>query len=50
MPVIIKVNMTAKEITTVENPDYKLLGGRALRAGGHHHQEREMGDDGLHDQ
>ena len=27
MPVIIKVNMTAKEITTVENPDYKLLVG-----------------------
>ena len=32
MPVIVKVNMTAKEITTVENPDYKLLGGRALSA------------------
>jgi len=32
MPVIIKVNMTIKEITTVENPDYRLLGGRALSA------------------
>jgi aldehyde:ferredoxin oxidoreductase len=32
MPVIIKVNMTTKEITTVENPDYRLLGGRALSA------------------
>jgi len=32
MPVIVKVNMTAKEIATVENPDYKLLGGRALSA------------------
>ena len=32
MPVIIKVNMTTKEITTIENPDYRLLGGRALSA------------------
>jgi aldehyde:ferredoxin oxidoreductase len=32
MPVIIKVNMTTKEISTVEKPEYKLLGGRALSA------------------
>jgi aldehyde:ferredoxin oxidoreductase len=32
MPAIIKVNMTTKEIATVENPDYRLLGGRALSA------------------
>ncbi len=32
MPVIIKVNMTTKEMTTVEKPEYKLLGGRALSA------------------
>jgi aldehyde:ferredoxin oxidoreductase len=32
MSVIIKVNMTTKEITTVEKPEYKLLGGRALSA------------------
>ena len=32
MSVIIKVNMSTKEITKVENPDYRLLGGRALSA------------------
>jgi aldehyde:ferredoxin oxidoreductase len=32
MPVIIRVNMTNKEISTVENPQYRLLGGRALSA------------------
>ena len=32
MSVIIKVNMSTKEITTVENPAYRLLGGRALSA------------------
>ncbi len=32
MSVIIKVNMSNKEITKVENPDYRLLGGRALSA------------------
>jgi len=32
MPSILKVNMNRKEIMTVENPDYKLLGGRALSA------------------
>lgn len=32
MPVIIKVNMTKKEICTVEKPEYRLLGGRALSA------------------
>jgi aldehyde:ferredoxin oxidoreductase len=32
MSVILKVNMTKKEITTVDNPAYRLLGGRALSA------------------
>ena len=32
MSVIIKVNMSNKEITKVENPAYRLLGGRALSA------------------
>jgi aldehyde:ferredoxin oxidoreductase len=32
MPVIIRVNMTNKQIETVENPLYRLLGGRALSA------------------
>ncbi|MDA8126006.1 MAG: aldehyde ferredoxin oxidoreductase [Deltaproteobacteria bacterium] len=32
MPSIMKVNMTTKEIASSENPDYRLLGGRALSA------------------
>ena len=32
MPVIIRINMTTGKIETVENPDYRLLGGRALSA------------------
>ncbi len=32
MSIIMKVDMTTKKITTAENMDYKLLGGRALSA------------------
>jgi aldehyde:ferredoxin oxidoreductase len=32
MPVIIRINMTTGKIETVENPNYRLLGGRALSA------------------
>ena len=32
MSLIIRVNMSTKDITTAENPAYRLLGGRALSA------------------